>query len=292
VSSRALSAEIVEKAPGCPSTNTFIKHFGSLLEAFRRVGYPKLTLRPVYISARKAISDSIIAQVRTSGGTAQNVGLRRQTRVLVNNEILVTVALAHWSYRTLKGKPRWILKHSVNHHSDLVVLARFDEKLRKVSDYLLVPGVVLDNPQQVIMDTNHVELDSFRSASLEPLAALFMRQSLSFRPLSRGIYVDHHSARSAGSPKMSGLRCQRPAARNAAARVLLRSFERQSKRMSSFIEKCRSIAERQQNLERILERLLSDPSFCKVLFDEGLDALPSIVAKRISMKGAPNAAVR
>ena len=277
-----LSTEIVGASSGCPSTNTFIKHFGSLLEAFKRVGYPKLTRRPVYVSARKSISDSIIAQVQAWGGTARSVGLRRQTRVLVNKEVLVTVALAHWSYRTLKGKPRWILKHSANHHSDLVVLARFDEKSRRVSDYLLLPGVVLENPQQMLMDTNHVEIESFRSDSLEPLAPLFARQSLNFRPEFRGTSLDRLSASSTRIPKMPVFHRRRPAARNAAARILLRSFERQSRRMISFIEKCQSIARRQRKLERTLQFLFSDPSFCKVLFDEGLDALPSIVASRIS----------
>ena len=77
---------------------------------------------------------------------------------------------------------RWILKHSANHHSDLVVLARFDEHSRYISDYFLAPGVVLDNPQQMIMDANHLEIGSFQSESLAPLAALFARKCFASGP--------------------------------------------------------------------------------------------------------------
>jgi DNA invertase Pin-like site-specific DNA recombinase len=277
-----LSTEILQTSPGCPSTSTFTKHFGSMLEAFKRVGYPKLTRRPVYVAWRKSVSDNIIAQVQAWGGTARHVGLRRQTRLLINDEVIVTVALAHWCYRTRKGKPRWILKHSANHHSDLVVLARFDEKSEKISDYLLLPGVALDNPQQLIMDSNHLEIDSFRSESLSSLAALFARQSLASGLTSRRPCPVLAPVHRAPTIKLPALQAPRSSVRNAAAKILLKSFERQSKRMVSFIEKCHSIAERQRKLENTLQFLFSDRSFCKILFDENLDALPAIVAKRMS----------
>ena len=180
--------------------------------------------------------------------------------------MLVTIALAHWSYRTLKGKPRWILKHSVDHHSDLVILVRFDEMSQHVSDFHLLPGVVLDNPQQILMDTNHFEIDSFRTASLEPLAALFARQSLHFRSAFRRDTRNRVSARSV-LPKPRASRHRRRTARNAAAKILLRSFELQSKRMVSFIEKCESIVDRSANWSELCDsssRIRRSVEFCSM----------------------------
>jgi DNA invertase Pin-like site-specific DNA recombinase len=277
-----LSAQTLQATPGCPSTSTFMRHFGTLLDGFKKVGYRKLSRRPVYAALRRSILENLIAQIQSSGGTTRNVGLRRQTRILVNSEVLITVALAHWSYRTRSGRSRWILKQSINHQTDIVLVARFDREAKSTCDYLLLPDVVLDNPQQVIMDLNHLEIDSFRSDSMEPLAALLVRQKLNLCPGLGGSAFNRPVARRVPSPKMSSARQGRSTTQNAAARVLLRSFEIQARRMRSFVEKCRSIAERQRKLEQAMRLLLSDRKFRNVIRNETLDVVPSIVANRLS----------
>jgi DNA invertase Pin-like site-specific DNA recombinase len=275
-----LSSKILERSPTCPSTATYTKYFGSLLEAFKEVGYPKLTRRPVYVSVRKTISDSVVDRVKAADGTARRIGLRRQTRLLVNEQLTITIALAHWAYATRDARPRWVLGHSTHHRSDIVVLARFDEKLRRLRDYFVLPGVILDNPQQVILDANHIEIESFRFDTLEQLESLFARRTIDF-PVDPADRLKKYVAQRRPPIKMDGSRPQL-GARSSTVAKLFRSFEAQSGRMKSFIERARVIAARQQRLERILKLLLSDPTFCRVLFEEQTEALPAIVVQRLS----------
>lgn len=275
-----LSAKLMEQCPNCPSTSTYTKYFGSLLEAFKEVGYPSLTRRPVYVSVRKAVSEGILDRVKAAGGTARRIGLRRQTRLLVNEQLIVTIALAHWAYATRSARPRWILRHSAHHHSDLVVLARFDEKLHRLHDYFLLPGVVLDNPQQVIADLNHFEIESFRSDTLEPLQFLFARQSIDL-PASSA--PGRSKCVASKRPPLKSIESRlQLRGRSSTVAKLFRSFQAQSGRMRHFIERAQRISARQQWLERIIDSLLSDSLFCRLLFEERMELLPAIFARRLS----------
>ena len=275
-----LSSKIMERCPSCPSTATYTKYFGSLLEAFKEVGYPRLTRRPVYVSVRKAISDSVLDRVKAANGSAHRIGLRRQTRLLVNEQLSITIALAHWAYATRTARPRWVLRNSADHCSDLVVLARFDEKLRRLRDYFVLPGVVLDNPQQVILDANHIEIESFRFDTLEQLELLFARRTIA-PPVDATARLLECAAQKRAPIKTDGSRL-RLGSQSSTVAKLFRSFEAQSGRMKSFIERTHTITARQQRLERILKLLFSDPTFCRVLFEEQIETLPAIVARRLS----------
>lgn len=280
-----LSSEVMTAAPTCPSTHTFIEHFGGILSAFKQVGYRKLSRRPVYVSKRRIVSDVLVTAIRTLGGTARYIGLRRQTRLLINEEVVLTVSLAHWAYQTHAGRPRWIIKHGARHHSDLVVVVRYEDELaNKISDYFLLPGIVLDNPQHMIFDQNHIELEIFRSNSLAPIYPLFARQNVETGiKYRRSIYetTKKQSRRSISSPKIKFNK----AALNVMATVFVRAYKQCSSRMLAFIEKSGSFQRRQQEMEQALQSLLTDRTFCKILFDEGLDVTPSIIAERLSRKG-------
>jgi DNA invertase Pin-like site-specific DNA recombinase len=273
-----ISAKLMEKAPTCPSTNTFIRHFGNLSEALSRVGYKDVTQRPVYLALRKSIANTLIAQIERWGGTARFVGRRRQTRILVNDEILITVALAHWCYRTRMGKPRWMLRNNLQQHSDLVVLARYDNARHGLADYFFFPGIVLTSPFEMIFDLNHFKIESFRSDTLAPLEALFARSGLAAAPkiVETGKYH-----RGFSGMKIFGRSQYRK--RNSAVRRILRNFDLHVNRMSSFIEKCNEIKNCQCHLETALRPLLNDRSFCKLLFDEGLDTLPTVLSRRLEL---------
>lgn len=176
------------------------------------------------------------------------------------------IADAHWSYRTRKGKPRWVLVRSVAHQSDLLIIVRQDEKAVDILDYLLVPDVTSDVAQQALLDRNHLEIDSFRASSLEPLRALFARQELNKSRLLRRLErVPKSAGRVPCLPRFSRRRLARKGRTP----------------MGTFIEKCRRIGSRQRALESALQRLFCDPLFFRMLSDEGLDTLPSLTAGRI-----------
>jgi hypothetical protein len=274
-----LSALIIQRAPTCPSTSTLTKYFGSVLEAFSAVGYRRLSRRPVYISLRKFVADQIVDQVRAIGGSARRIGLRRQTRILINEEVLVTISLAHWCYRTRASKPRWILKNSVRHHSDLVVLVRYDEKRHRLIDYYIVPGVALTNPHQLIMDVNGIEWDSFRTADVTSIANLFHRDELQIDRLNVN---GKREPRAMKCPSLTSLTFRRERSRPTLATKLLRAFENHSKRIIECLAKMQSIIKRQRRIEKDLRALLADPLFCRRLFEGNLGRVPKIVLEAVA----------
>jgi hypothetical protein len=56
-------------------------------------------------------------------------------------------------------------------------------------------------------------------------------------------------------------------------------MEAQSGQMASFIKGAHAIAARRQRLEGCLKLIASDPTFCRILFEEKLELLPALVAQ-------------
>lgn len=274
-----LSSTIMQRAPTCPVQNTFARCFGSVLGGYKAVGYRRTAQRTKDVATRKSIAGDVAGELEKFGHSVELTRLHKQTKLLIDDEIDVNVVVAHWCYRTRTGKPRWILRRSVAHRSDLLIIVRQQERPADMLDYFIVPDVTSDVAQQFLLDRNHLETESFRASSLEPLRLLVARQELrKGRLLRRLPRVPKSASRLPRSPRFS----RRTLARKGPhAKRLLRSFQKYTASMTSFVEKCRRISRRQRAFEGALQRLFCDPSFFRILREEGFDTLPALTAERV-----------
>jgi hypothetical protein len=273
---------LIENSQKCPSTSTFQAHFGSVLVAFERLGYRQLRYRQTYAAWRKSISDAVIAQVHACGGNVVRERFCDQSRFIANDELRVAVIVVRLNYKTIKGETRWILKQRANCRADLMIVARLDAAATKIHDYLIFPRTVLDCFRRVLTEVNHVQIDAFRSDSLSPLTRLFTRRLLHSNFARSWRASDEATALSADFQKTTKIKYTRNAQRNAAAKVLFRAYQLKSQRMISLIDKFNLATVSQMKLDHTLRSLISDNSFRELLFDEGLDDLPAIFAKRLN----------
>jgi len=274
----ALSTTVILNTPGCPSANTFERHFGSMLDAFKAVGYRRGSQRLVYVSTRQLVSDLVARELRRWGHSVKEIGDRKQAKLLVNDELVISIAIAHWFYRTRDGRPRWLLKRSITHQSDLLIIVRASEKTSHIIDYLFVPDLTSDVAQQLLLDRCHLDIQKFAASTLEPLRVLVARDGLYETPLARIREPIAVAVKGAHLPNFSHLRLNR---KTAHAKILLRALQRYSASMAAFIAKRRRVAARQRVLEASLQHLFCDPIFIKTLKGEGLDSLPSLTSDRV-----------
>jgi hypothetical protein len=249
-----------------------------MLEAFEAVGYRRASCRRGYVSARRSAAEAVTRELERLGHSVQEIGDRKQAKLLVNNEITIVIANAHWFYRTLGGKPRWILKRSIVHQSDLLMIVRPAETASEAVTYLFVPDLTSNVAQQLLFDRNHLEIESFKASTLEPLRDLFAREILAeARPMSILEPVPTR-VETSRPPDFSHQRLKRKAPH---AKMLLCAFQRYSASMRAFVEKSHRIATQQRVLEACLQELVHDKSLVRILKREGLDSMPSLTADRI-----------
>jgi len=274
-----LSSTIMQRAPTCPVQNTFVRCFGSVIAGYKAVGYRRTAQRTKNVAKRKSAVDDIAAELEQCAHSVELTQLHKQTRLVIDGELDVNVLVAHWSYRTRSGKPRWVLKRSVAHRSDLLVVVRQEERTDDLLDYFIVPDVTSDIAQQVLLDRNHIEIDSFRASSLMPLRLLVARQELRKDRLLRRLPLVRKSAgRLPKPPQFSRGSLARKVPHS---RRLLRSFQKYATSMISFVEKRRRISRRQRAFEGALQQLFCDPAFFRILKEEEFETLPALTAERI-----------
>lgn len=276
-----LSSPLMQKSSKCPSTTTYLEHFGSVLAAFERVGYRKFRQRTAYTAWRKTIADAIIKQIRDCGGTIVREQYCDQSRFIVNDELRVAIIVARQVYKNRKGVPRWSSSQRAKCTADLLIVATLDATATKIHNYIILPRQNLDSLQKLIMESNHIQIEAFRSETLLPLAQLFARQPVSSRALQSSFALKRPASKPIDLPNMSPVRGTQGLRRTAAV-VLLRSYERHVQRMSSFIAKSKLAIDGQETIDRLLTRLMSDPSLHELLLEQGLDNFPAILGRRMN----------
>ena len=235
----------------------------------KRKNYRHGGRRPMYASIERNIADTIIARVSSNGGDAQRLGRRRrQNYVLINGELIVSIHLAYTRYRNSAGAPRFMLRAGAPIRSDIAILVPFNGTGQRVRDYYALPRFLLTTTQQYIFDFNPIEIEAFRSDTLEPLLDFLKRQDMANVPLGLAI----RAARTR-FPSLKPLRFTARAERRRPGRML-RSFERISHRVASFTAQCKHFTEAQFALHQDLLILLNDPTVRKILQDEGLRSIP------------------
>lgn len=176
-----LSSLIIDEREAMPSSSVFANRFGSLIRAYKLVGYrPDRDYR--YIEDNRELRrlypgliDEIIAGIRAAGG---RVSIDSQTDLLtVNGEFTLSVAIARCG-ATPAGNPRWKIRFDAGLIPDITVAIRMERDNRQRRDYYLLPRIDMTAPRLRLAESNGLSIDGYRFESLDFLYALSARAGI------------------------------------------------------------------------------------------------------------------
>ena len=140
-----LSLKLMMISEGIPHSRTYITRFGSLANAFRRVGFepqPRYCFQETAAKASKiinSVADKIIADVEGRGTSI--TFLKELYLLTIGRSITVSIAIAKRTsdgQKTALKAPRWEVQRIKYRKSDFVLIIRMDEANAKIRDYFLL----------------------------------------------------------------------------------------------------------------------------------------------------------
>jgi DNA invertase Pin-like site-specific DNA recombinase len=176
-----LSRDLVDASENAPSTNTYRKHFGTLMNAFCRVGFTSaLSANREHLrNLRKTLCRDIAAHIPQLGGTVTlPPGINGQLRV--NGELNVTVVLGRTTPgNAFRKQNQWRFGYRSQRKPDILIVARVELGGSSVRDYYVLPFLFLPTGSWLtVSGINYLRLEPFRSVSLAPFYELCARKTL------------------------------------------------------------------------------------------------------------------
>ena len=138
----ALSGLIIDEADETLSSSAYSHRFGSLLRAYRLVGFrPRRDYRYIEINRElrrlhPEVIDEVISGIPAAGGVATRDATT--DLVAVNGEFTLSLVIVRCT-RTQAGSLRWRVRFDTGLVPDISVVIRMDELNRKPFDYFLFP---------------------------------------------------------------------------------------------------------------------------------------------------------
>jgi hypothetical protein len=176
-----ISAILIDETEGLPSSEAFRHRFGSLVSAYRLVGYdPGIDYCFIEINRRlrkehTALLGSVIGQIAELGATVER---DEATDLLhLNGELTVSIVLCR-HLLTPAGASRWVIRLDAGLKPDITVAVRMDASNARIRDYYLLPGIDMTWERLRLAEDNGVYLDCYRFDTLDALLALAERSRL------------------------------------------------------------------------------------------------------------------
>lgn len=172
---------LIDEAEGFPSSAAYRHRFGSLVSAYKLIGYdPGIDFAFIEENRRlrKQRPDlvaSVIQKIIALGGTA--IVDDETDLVLVNGELRVSIVLCRHT-TTLAGSSRWLIRLDAGLKPDLTIAVRMDAINEGIRDYYILPGIDLTWENLRIAECNGVYLDTYRFDTLDNFFAITERVKL------------------------------------------------------------------------------------------------------------------
>ncbi|MHB0999832.1 MAG: recombinase family protein [Armatimonadota bacterium] len=173
-----ISALIIDEYDNGPSSSVYKSRFGSLVHAYRMVGYiPErdYTYLEINKQLRKLhplILERIVAGMYEVGAVVSN---DEETGILtVNNEFTVSVVIAR-CIQLPGGSYRWIIRLDTALSPDITVAVRMDYDNAKPQDYYVLPSTDITAEKLRLAEDNGIFFDSYRFNDLDYLINIARR---------------------------------------------------------------------------------------------------------------------
>ena len=176
-----VSGILIDEADDMPCASAYRARFGSLVSAYRLVGYtPEVDYSFIEINRRlralhPEIVEGVVRQLHEQGSTVEQddeTGL-----LLVNGEITVSLVVSRCTH-TQAGSQRWCLRLEHGLRPDITIAVRMDESNGAALDYYLLPSMDMTFGRLRLAEFNGVYLDAYRFDSLDAFFELTERVHL------------------------------------------------------------------------------------------------------------------
>jgi hypothetical protein len=164
-----------------PSSSVYRTRFGSLLRAYRLVGYSPgrdydyVEINRVLRAMHPEVVSETITAIERLGGT-----IHKDTTtdlLTVNGEFTASVVICR-SFQTFAGALRWKIRLDDGLRPDITVALRMDQANRDVVDYYLLPRIDFTIAKLRLRAENGFFLDAYRFDSLDSFFYLASRTHL------------------------------------------------------------------------------------------------------------------
>jgi hypothetical protein len=173
-----ISGMIIDEAEGLPSSAAFQHRFGSLVTAYRLIGYDPGIDYSFIETNRKLrkqhpeIVALVIRRVQELGAVAT---WDAKTELLhLNGELRVSIVLCR-HITTPGGASRWVVRLDAGLKPDLTIAVRMDATNEGIRDYYLLPGLDMTWENLRMAEENGIYLDAYRFENLDYFAGMAER---------------------------------------------------------------------------------------------------------------------
>ena len=176
-----ISGILIDETEGLPSSAAFGHRFGSLVNAYKLIGYdPGIDFTFIEQNRRlRVLRPHIVATVRQKimelGGTA--IQDDETDLLLVNGELRVSIVLCRHT-QTAAGASRWLIRLDAGLKPDITIAVRMDFTNENIHDYYLLPALDMTWENLRLAEANGIYLDTYRCESLDYFFSLMERINL------------------------------------------------------------------------------------------------------------------
>jgi DNA invertase Pin-like site-specific DNA recombinase len=173
-----LSGLVIDEHDDMPSSSAYRTRFGSLLRAYRLVGYSPgrdyeyVEINRVLRSMHAGVVTEAIKAIERLGGTVRTDPTT--DLMTVNDEFTTSIVISR-SCQVLNGGLRWKLRLDTGLRPDITIAIRMDEANRGVFDYYLLPSIDISMAKLRLREENGFFLDAYRFDSLDSFFYLAAR---------------------------------------------------------------------------------------------------------------------
>lgn len=161
---------LIDEADDIPSSTAFSHRFGSLISAYRLIGYdPGIDYSFIEINRKlrkehPEIVASVIRRIEELGAAAT---WDEEAQLLhVNSELRVSIVLCRHSI-TGAGSSRWVIRLDEGLKPDITIAVRMDAANEGARDYYLLPAIDMTWENLRVAEENGVYLDAYRFDTLD-----------------------------------------------------------------------------------------------------------------------------
>lgn len=176
-----LSGIVINEASALPSSGAYTSRFGSLLRAYKLVGFtPDRDYRYIEINKRlrkihTRIIHEIVGKIEQVGGLVQHEN--KSALLTINQEFSASVVIARCT-QTDAGAYRWNIRLDTGLLPDITVVVRMDQANETPLDYYLLPTADMTLPKLRLSESNGLSLDAYRFDDLTKFFTMFERTSV------------------------------------------------------------------------------------------------------------------
>jgi len=173
----SLSTQLIDDSDDMPSAEAYHRRFGSLLNAYRRVGfrenadYSRLRTRPVRRQLTQDLSLQLCQAVVEKGGTAQ---FDRNSRLVVIDAGLKVAIHVAAPRASIGDDQRWDIRFRREVCPDFTIVVRLADAAETIRDYLILPRLVFSSRRLVLRQDTPLPLAGFQAQSLDAFVAMLV----------------------------------------------------------------------------------------------------------------------